>query len=111
MVALTIELGTTCTQLGKQYCLCVHLVTVLLDSAFICISLGLRSPPVVYVGATGPVTECENVLTQVRDRHYSTYVCVVSGKGGTVGVAVILKPGLSFVMWLPSQQLTQLPVQ
>ena len=47
----------------------------------------MHSPPVVYVGATGPVTECENVLTQVRGLGVNTCVCVLYVVRG-VGVAV-----------------------
>lgn len=51
----------------------------------------MHSPPVVYVGATGPVTECENVLTQVRGLGVNTCVCVLYVVRGVVVAVTFVK--------------------
>lgn len=53
----------------------VHYYSVLLISFVLYVYPCLLSPPVIYVGATGPVRDCEIVLTQVRGR--VLHICVL----------------------------------
>ena len=53
----------------------VQYYSVVLISFVLYVYSCLLSPPVIYVGATGPVRDCEIVLTQVRGRVLHIYVC------------------------------------